>query len=216
MRMIWWHSLLGVLLCAAMSGAQEPGGIKGEVKRLYEEAQRFQLGIGRPRNARKAISLYQEVIKLDPQHVNACYNLAFAFFESKRYDLALKYYRRVIRLQPADGDAHNNVGTVYERQGKDELARRYYRKAIRLDPKVAAAHYNLGRLLLNEGKTEAALAEIKEALRLDPENPGYVNMHARVMGESGKISGTAAALVVGGFVSLLLGYRAFVRRRGAK
>ncbi len=109
-----WRTLLGVLLCVAAASAQEGRGSSPEVERLYQEAQRYQLGVDRPVDVRKAIALYQRVIQQDSQHTDAYYNLAGLCFQQMRYDLAGRFYREVIKLRPGDGDAYNNLGAVYD------------------------------------------------------------------------------------------------------
>lgn len=226
------------MLCVLVLGILSPGvpdatGDDGEAEQLYNEAYSYHTGDGRPQNIRQAINLYQEVLKLNPRHINARYNLAGLCALQKRYDLAIQHYTRVIRLQPhqADADAYNNIGTIYEKQGKQKLARRAYDKALKLNPDVAAAHYNLGRLLLAEGKADEALEHIQDALRLEgvalrrerevwgvePDSGayvGYVSMYAKIKGETGKISNTTIGLVVAGFVGVLIGYTVFLHKRG--
>ena len=196
------------------SQAEPFGGSGGEVNRLYEEAQRYHLGIDRPRNLRKAYELYQNVIGKDARHVDSHYNLANICYVQKRYDLAAKFYQKVIKFRPEDADAYNNLGTVYERQGRVKRARILYRKAVQTNPDLAVGHYNLARLFLVEGKTEEALAAIDQALRVEPDNPEYVNMRARIKGETGKLSGTTAALVVAAFAGVLVVCALWARKKG--
>ena len=214
-------------------GVPNATGDDGEVGQLYNEAYSYHVGNGRPQNLRQAINLYQEVLKLDPEHINALYNLAGLCAVQKRYDLAVKYYTKVILKQPGrkDADAYNNIGTIFEKQGDLKQARLAYDKALKVNPDVAAAHYNLGRLLMTEGKAEEALEHIQEAVRLEgvalrrerevrgvaPDSSayvGYVNMYAKIKGKAGKISNTTIGLVVAGFVGVLIGYTVFLRKRG--
>ena len=183
------------------------------MERLYEEAQRYQLGAGRPVDVRKAVQLYQKVIGKDPQHADARYNLAGLCFKQMRYDLAGKYYQEVVKLRPTDGHAYNNLGTVYEKQGRAKEAGRYYQQALRVDPDVAMAYYNLSRLLFAEGDLDKALVLLEKALRLEPDNPVFVNQKARIEGEMGKISTTTIGLVVGLFAGVLIVYSIVMRKK---
>jgi len=187
-----------------------------EVQQLYREAYRYQVGSGRPQNIRKAVELYEAVIRMDPSHVDAHYNLAGLCAVQMRYDLAVDHYRKVLKLRPRDADACNNLGTLLERQGLSRKARIAYNRAIRLNPRVAAAHYNLGRLLLKDGDDQKAAIHIGKALELEPENPDYVSMQSKILGEAGKISNLVVGVVVVGFIGVLAGYAVFVRKRGAK
>ena len=203
-----------VLLLAILTGqvtGQDPGR---QAPALFEEAQKFQLGLNRPVDIQKAFDLYLQVTQLDPKHRDAFYNLAGLCFQHKRYDLAGKYYRKVIALDPQDGDAYNNAGTVFEKQGHLKQARRLYRKAIQVDSTVAVAHYNLARMLFREGDREAALIQLNEALRYEPDNPVFVSQSARLEGEMGKISRTTVVIVAGVFVVGLAGYALLAAKKG--
>ncbi len=174
-----------------------------ETDALFEQAQQAQLGIDRPKDLRKAVDLYLKVVKRDPKHRDARYNLAYLCFVQKRYDLAEKYYREVLKLDPKDGDAYNNLGTVYERQGKPEAAERLYRQAVRVSPDVATAYYNLARIHYGRGEEAQARTAIERVLDLEPGNEAFVKLHAEVLGTLGGLSNTTIVIVVGGFGGVL-------------
>jgi len=202
------------LLLAVLAGPAMGQGVRQPATVLFEEAQKFHLGLDRPVDIQKAYDLYLEVTRLDPKYGDAFYNLAGLCFQQMRYDLAGKYYRAVIELDPQDGDAYNNVGTVYEKQGHIKHARRLYVKAIEVDSTVAVAHYNLARMLLKEGKREEALVHLKVALSYEPDNPVFVSQNARLEGEMGKISRTTVVIVVGVFVMGVAGYALVAAKKG--
>ena len=208
-----WQTVLGLLLFLTVAGAQEGHEASKDVKRLYEDAQRYHLGIDRPVDLRKAVELYWKITQQDPKHADAYYNLAYLCFVQKRYDLAGGYYRQVIKLRPTDGHAYNNLGAVYEKQGKVKLAQNLYRKAIQVDPDVAPAHYNLSRFLMKEGKAEEASVEIEEALRLDPGNEDYVKLQSHARGKGGKISYTTVGAVAGAFAGVLIIYAMLMHKK---
>ena len=208
-------TIVSVLLMLASEGsAQKPKVWKAEVDRVFEEAQRFHLGIERPTNLKQAIDLYKQVLKLDPNHTDTYYNLAGIRFAQNRYDLAVKNYKQVIKLAPEDGHSYNNLGTIYERQGKAKLARRLYQRAIQTDSSVAMGYYNLARLYSQEGKTEKAMSLLEKALSIEPDNSTFLNQHARLEGELGKISNTTVGLVVGALAGVILLYSVLAKVKG--
>lgn len=168
-------------------------------------AQRYHLGIDRPRDARKAEQLYQQAIRENPQNTDARYNLAHLYLLQKRYDLAARTYRDVLKRDPDDSDAYNNLGTVYERQGKKKSAAKLYLRATRTKNPVPAAYYNLARLYLEDGEEEKARIAVEKAVALDPENESFVKLHAKVLGDVGRLSGTTTGVVIGGLVVTLAG-----------
>ena len=208
-----WRILPGLLILVTASSAQGQRTPGGEVQQLFEEAQRYHLGIDRPINPRRAVKLYYEIIKLDPRHADALYNLAGLCFNQKRYDLAGKYYLEVIKLRPEEGHAYNNLGSVYEKQGKAERAKRLYEKTLSIDPEIGTAYYNLSRLHFAQGDAEKALLLIEKAMDLEPDNTVFVNQHGRIKGELGKLSNKTIGAVVGAFAGLIIVYSLVMRRR---
>jgi len=186
--------------------AQTPDG-------AFVEAQRYHLGIERPRNAKKAEQLYKTAIRENPKQTDARYNLAHLYFLQKRYDLAAKTYREVLKLDPQDSDAYNNLGTVYERQGKVKSAAKLYVRATKTREPVAAAYFNLARLYLEEGDEDKAKAAVSRAIALEPENEAFVRLHSKILGDAGRLSNTTLGYVVGGMVVTLAG-GGFVLHRG--
>ena len=199
------------LLCS-VARAQQPTVPTSEAHRLFEEAQRYHLGVDRSVDIRKAVQLYESAIARDPDHADAHYNLAGICFEHKRYDLARKHYTEVAKLRPGDGHTYNNLGSVHEMEGRPERARGLYQRAIQVDPTVGAAHFNLSRLLLKEGNAEGAMAQLEKALRLEPDNPAFVNQSARLEGELGKLPNLIVLLIVAGFAGVIIVYWFAFRR----
>jgi len=194
--------------------AESPKVWNAEVNRVFEEAQRYHLGIDRPVNLKQALDLYDQVLKLDPSHSDTYYNLAGIRFAQNRYDLAIKNYKEVIKLQPGDGHSYNNLGTIYERQGKDKLARRLYLKAVQTDSTVAMAYYNLARHYSQDGELEKAKSLMVKALQIEPDNSVFVKQHARLEGELGKLSNTTVGIVVGAFAGVVILYSILAKAKG--
>lgn len=203
-----WILYLAVFfwIFAGIALAQTSSRMDREVKGFFEEAQRYHLGIDRAVNLPKAYQHYQEVVKRDPGHQDAYYNLAHICFVRKRYNLAVKYYGKVIGLDPGDADAYNNLGTVYRQQGNFTQARKMYEKAIRLNRNLGVAYYNLANLTLEQGDEDRALRIVEEGLKADPDHPELVKLQSRIKGELGGISNTTVGVVVGAFVCVLAGY----------
>ena len=187
---------IGSAPCVGQTSGQEDA---------FTEAQRYHLGIDRPRNARKALELYKQAIRQNPKNNDARYNLAHLYFIQKRYDLAAQAYREVIRADPDDSDAYNNLGTIYERQGKVKSATKLYLKAAKATEPVPTAYYNLARLYLEDGDEERARAAIERAVALEPENETYIKLYSKVLGDSGRLSDATIGYVVGGLVVTLAG-----------
>ncbi len=213
-----WTIVMGVglLLCGiwhAPTSAQPSPLKSGSVREIFDEAQRYHLGTDRPVDYRQAYTLYQEVVKRDPQYKDAYYHMAHISFAQKRYDLAAEYYQRVLRLNPQDADAQNNLGAVYQFQGKTEEAKMAYQRALSLNPKLAQTYYNLAFIFFKEGEKEKAAKAADQALALEPDNQDFVRLAANIKGNMGKLDGTIF-MVLGGLLILVAGCFLLFRRRG--
>lgn len=202
--------LLIQVFLASGSSAQQPS--VDPIERLYQEAQRYQLGVDRPVDVRKAYAHYTELVKRQPDHFGGYYNLAGLCFEQKRYDLAAGFYRKALEIRSDDADALNNLGVVFDRQGKPARAVAFYRKAIQADPDKAMAHYNIAQTYAREGDLGAALREVETAMRLAPDKASFVGLHGRILGEMGKLSETTMVIVAGAFGVVLVGFGLWHRK----
>lgn len=196
--LLW--TLLILLAGGGICAAQRPRD-----NDAFTEAQRYHLGIDRPRNTKKAERLYKQAIRESPRNLDARYNLAHLYFIQKRYDLATKAYREVIKLDPEDSDAYNNLGTVYERQGKVKSATKLYLRATKTKRPAPAAYYNLARLYMEDGLDKRARLAIDQAVALEPQNDAFVRLHAKILGGVGRLSDTTIGYVLGGLVVTLAG-----------
>ena len=75
-------------------------------------------------------------------------------------------------------------------------------------------YYNLAQTYLRGGETKRAKQAIDAALRLEPDYPPFVALHGRILGEMGKISDLAVALVAGGFALVIVVTGYWYRKRG--
>ena len=67
---------------------------------------------------KKAIELFNEVIKIKPDHVNATHNLAYALIEMGKPREAKKLLNKVISMKPNHTDALYNLANVYKHLGE--------------------------------------------------------------------------------------------------
>jgi superkiller protein 3 len=88
-------------------------------------------------NSTAAESYYRAALAVNPNFVNALYNLAILVTSSDPLN-AENYYQQVISLDPSNADAHLNLGFVYNSQGQKALARAQFNKAIALQPSLAS------------------------------------------------------------------------------
>ena len=124
-----------------------------------------------------AKELYSEVIKKDPNHINALNNLGIIFFSLKKFDDAIKVFQKAITVNFNFISAHNNLGLVCSELGNFQKAIDSYEKAIKINPNDIYAYIFKAHIFSEQGKFEEALLSYKNAYYINPDHPlllGYI------------------------------------------
>ncbi|WP_415303241.1 tetratricopeptide repeat protein [Candidatus Pelagibacter sp. Uisw_101] len=121
-------------------------------------------------NLQVAQDLYNEVLKIVPNHLGSLNNLGSAFKVLREYQKAKKYYEKAIEIEPKFTDAHNNLGALYFELSEHQKAKEHYEKAITIDPNFVSAHSNLGILFKKLGEYQKAKEHYEKAITIDPNN----------------------------------------------
>jgi tetratricopeptide (TPR) repeat protein len=103
-----------------------------EAQTLYERAERFRKQ-GRLKDAKR---FYEEVLKLNPRHVDALNNLGVVYLRDKDYSAARQKFDAITRITPDDADPYYNLACLHAVQGEIRQGLAYLRKAISLNPLV--------------------------------------------------------------------------------
>ena len=121
----------------------------------------------------RALSLYEEALAANPNHVHAMRGKARALLQLKRYGEALAQYGRVIAAQPELGANYANRGILFDRMGRYEQAIADYEKALALDPELDEGPHWLTRFLRNQPEKPPTIGDraryLKEQLALPPD-----------------------------------------------
>ncbi|MDT8316931.1 MAG: tetratricopeptide repeat protein, partial [bacterium] len=88
----------------------------------------------------EAVSKFNEALKLDPSHIGARFNLAFAYHRMERLKEAESEYRRVLEIKDL-ARAHLMLGLIYKEEGEDSNAINEFEAVLKKEPdnKVALA-----------------------------------------------------------------------------
>ena len=128
-------------------------------------------------NLQVAGNLYKEILKTNPNHVDAHNNLGLVFQTFGDFQKAISFYQKAIEIQPDYANAHNNLGIVLGELGEYKKARSCYEKAIQINPDYVDAHNNLGVAFKELGELQKAIACYEKALKLKPDS---VNAQANI------------------------------------
>jgi tetratricopeptide (TPR) repeat protein len=123
----------------------------------------------------EAISVYQKLIKENPERVDFYYDLANLYIYTGKSSDAIKTYDKIERLIGVSEDASLQKFKIYKALNNYEKALAEIQKLINVFPKEAKYYGILGELYLDKGENEKALAAYNDLLKIDPQN-AYVHL----------------------------------------
>jgi predicted TPR repeat methyltransferase len=138
-----------------------------------------EIGVGFHRDGRldEALTVYGEVLKVQPQNAVVLHYAGVLANQLGRHDEAVELIEKSLKLVSDRADWHSNLGIVQQERGQLDEAIAAYHRAIELDPGHANAYNNLGVLLKITGKPADAEAAYRTAIRLNPEHiDAYTNL----------------------------------------
>ena len=129
----------------------------------------------------QAISEFEEVLRLSPNHAAAHRGLGYAYLGKKQYAQASQHFSRSAATDTSDARVHYYLALLMSRQGmaaggriEDPWAmKREALAATALDPDFADAYNLLAASEASIGNLEGAIAAMKKAVRLMPRNDFY-------------------------------------------
>lgn len=130
---------------------------------------------------------FRKIIKLQPNNINALFNLSCALVANGKMNDAIPILQRVLELNPNHSVANDNLGQLYEENGQVEAAKLCYKKAIKGD-NVQAVHYrHLGVTYLKSKNPAKAEENFIQAIALNNRvGKTYIEL-GRAQCELGKI-----------------------------
>ena len=120
------------------------------------------------KNFEDAKNLYQKILKVNPNHTEANYNLGLIFQQFKKYIKAKNFYEKAIQIKPNYVAAHNNLGLVFKELEDMKNAKRSYEKAIKIDPNCVSAIFNLGIVFRELGEFQKSLNCYQSVIKIKP------------------------------------------------
>ncbi|MGE5306740.1 MAG: tetratricopeptide repeat protein [Alphaproteobacteria bacterium] len=141
---------------------------------------------------RDTVTLWRQVINLDPNSFIAHYNLARFLGNHGNHTEAISQYREALKIQPADPDAHNNLGLLLATQGDVNTSLEEFQKALEIDPGYVRAFFNMGRVFARQGELDKSVQNYEQALKLSP-NESEIHLGlGNVLLQQGKLEAATA------------------------
>jgi tetratricopeptide (TPR) repeat protein len=126
------------------------------------------------RDWRDERSLWERVLRSNPDSWKAHNNLGVDDFLAGRVESAIAHFDRAIENNPRSAQAWYNRGNAWNRLGRADKAIADYARALEIRPDHWAAAGNRGAVLLSVGRIEEATADLDRAIEI---HPGYANAY---------------------------------------
>lgn len=118
----------------------------------------------------RAMDNYKMTIQLEPDHLNALYNLAYLKQKLDQIDEEIvDIYQRILQIDEAEAfDIHKNLADIFKTKGNFTDALMHYTKALEYDSKCVKIYIQMGNIYSDLNKNEDALCCFNKANELDP------------------------------------------------
>src|SRR3989449_623725 len=123
-------------------------------------------------NYAQALSLFDEILEVEPSNVNALIGKAVAYRRRGKPQEALNCLDLVLGVQPGNASALLNRGNILLEQGEAEAALESFERLTQLYPNDEEAWTAQGGVLLRIGRDDDAQRAFTEALTLSPGDEG--------------------------------------------
>jgi tetratricopeptide (TPR) repeat protein len=120
-----------------------------------------------------AIKLYEEALALNPDNVEALYELSFSYSQKKDYKKSLEIsYRGAEYKSDMLPNFYMQIGNNLDLLGESAKSVEVYKSGIKLLPEMVLLRYNLAVTYSKMNKNDEARSVLKEAIAIDPNHPG--------------------------------------------
>ncbi len=119
--------------------------------------------------ADQAKSVYEQILKLDPNNWTALNNLAFRKAEEGQdLDSALTMAQHARQIQPNATAVADTLGWIYIKKNMSGDAERIFKDLVDKDPASSTFHYHYGMALIQKGDKSSARKQFEAALKNKP------------------------------------------------
>jgi len=129
---------------------------------------------------RDSDALVSYMLEQNPRSFAAHNNMGVLAMQRKDWETAKEHLLKAADLAPDVAQPHVGLGDLFMLQEDLSSAESEYRLAVDSDPQNAAAHASLGHVLAKQKNFAAAIEQYRASLALDRNQPGVVNVLARI------------------------------------
>ena len=126
-------------------------------------------------NFEAAQVIYEEILKIQPNHFDALQLLGVLFAQIKKHSQAFEFLSKALEINPNHAGAYSNRGIALKELKRFDEALTNYDQAIAINPGHVGAHSNRGIVLKELKRFDEALASYNQAIKI---NPDYVDAYS--------------------------------------
>ena len=132
-------------------------------------------------NAVAEIENYKEILRKDPNNLQALIGIGNLYFDTKQDLLAIENYRKALAVDSTNANVRTDMAICYRRSGNPVQAIEELKKAISTSPRHAQSRYNLGVILIQDmHDVEGGIKAWEALLENVPDYPYRENLKAEV------------------------------------
>lgn len=131
----------------------------------------------------EAIEKYSEALKLNPDNLQANYEMAFSLFASGKGADGIPYIQKTIKGSTSPtltASSYELLGSIYDQANQFQNAVDAYNQGIKINPNYQRLHYNLGITYFRNNRFAEAEQCAIDAIRLDPKHASSQRLYALV------------------------------------
>lgn len=84
--------------------------------------------------SQEAIADLENVLRLNPQHYEANFNIGGLYFDAKNYDKAANFYQKAVAVNPKSDNGFYRLAETYQQMGMKNAALQNCKKALQINP----------------------------------------------------------------------------------
>ena len=150
----------------AQARIEDLGGISEADKLMDQAAKAAQEGKGGV-----AVSLYEDVLELEPENGHAWLAYALILMEEKYPKDAQDASEKAVQFLPDEGAAWYARGRILRMLGDFSDAKEALSKSVELEANFPLARYELGMIQAKDGELDEAIASFQKLTELTPDDP---------------------------------------------
>jgi cytochrome c-type biogenesis protein CcmH/NrfG len=105
----------------------------------------------------------------NPENVEAWIQLGNLYFDSNRFEKAIRAYKRSLELDHNNPDVWTDMGVMYRRSGQTNEAIKAFETAMEIDPNHEISRFNKGVVLMHDlNDREGAIMAWEGLIKVNP------------------------------------------------